>query len=116
MGLKGTRTQRLLDSFAAVQLQDEHYNYGDQTPCLRDYGIAGITASRLVAWGKERDLVCTFENGRGVSTNAYSWQTGFLKAAVEKHLELFGEEGKADLTPALLELVAPAARERVRNA
>lgn len=102
-----TKTQRLLASFAAVEILPEHRNYGDQTRWLRDYGVAPSVASALIRWGDQHCLVCTFENARGVSSGAYSWKTEFLRAAVLKHLEMFGAAGRADLTPALLQLVEP---------
>ena len=100
---KTTKTQRLLQSFAAVELLPVHRNYGDETPALRDFGMAPSIATALIRWGEKHDLVCTFENAAGRSSNAYSWKPEFLVAAVKKHLEIFGEDGKADLPPALLE-------------
>lgn len=97
-----TKTQRLLKSFAAVELRDEHRNYGDETPALRDFGVAPSVASALIRWGEKHDLVSTFESDLGCSNNSYSWQPSFLAAAVEKHLELFGEAGKADLPEPLI--------------
>lgn len=94
---KSTKTQRLLQSFAAVDLLPEHRNYGDETPALRDFGVAPSVATALIRWGEQHDLVCTFENAAGRSNNAYSWKPEFLVAAVKKHIELFGEAGKADL-------------------
>lgn len=102
---KTTKTQRLLQSFSAVELRDEHRNYGDETPALRDFGIAPSIATALIRWGEQHDLVCTFENAAGRSNNAYSWKPEFLVAAVNKHLELFGEAGKADLPEKLLAYV-----------
>lgn len=103
---KMSKTQRLLQSFSAVELRPEHRNYGDETPALRDFGIAPSIATALIRWGEPHDLVCTFENAAGRSNNAYSWKPEFLVAAVNKHLELFGDDGKADLPDALLEYVA----------
>jgi hypothetical protein len=100
------KTERLLKSFKSVELLPEHRNYGDETPCLRDYGIAGKTATTLIRWGETECLVCTFESARGVSNNTYSWKPQFIKAAVNKHIELFGDVGKSDLTPKLLNLVS----------
>ena len=102
-GIKAlTKTQRLLKSFAAVELCDEHLNYGDETPALRDFGVAPSVAAALIRWGEKHDLVSTFESDLGCSNNTYSWQPSFLAAAVEKHLELFGEAGKADLPEPLI--------------
>lgn len=101
--IKTTKTQRLLQSFAAVELLPEHRNYGDETPALRDFGVAPSIATALIRWGEKHHLVCTFENAAGRSSNAYSWQPEFLVAAVSKHLEIFGEAGKDDLPPALLD-------------
>lgn len=98
-----TKTQRLLQSFGAVTLLPEHRNYGDETPALRDFGIAPSIATALIRWGEQHDLVCTFENSAGKSNNAYSWKPEFLAAAVKKHLEIFGAEGKADLPEKLLQ-------------
>lgn len=101
--LPGTKTQRLLQSFAAVPLRDEHRNYGDETPTLRDFGVAPSVATALIRWGEQHCLVCRFETSTGRSNNAYSWKPEFLIDAVNMHLELFGEEGKADLPQALLD-------------
>jgi hypothetical protein len=101
-----TKTQRLLQSFGAVELRAEHRNYGDETPALRDFGIAPSIATALIRWGEHHDLVCTFENRNGHSNNAYSWKPQFLKAAVEKHLEIFGDAGRADIPQPLLDYVA----------
>jgi hypothetical protein len=84
----------------------EHRNYGDQTPALRDLGMAPTIATALIRWGENECLVCTFENGRGVGPNAYSWKPAFLSAAFKKHIELFGEVGRADLTPSMLATVS----------
>lgn len=92
-----TKTQRLLHSFRSVTLQPEHRNYGDQTPALRDFGIAPSIATALIRWGETESLVCTFEDSRGRGPNAYSWKPEFLKAAVKKHLEIFGEMGRGDI-------------------
>lgn len=100
--LTTTKTQRLLQSFAAVKLLPEHCNYGDETPALRDFGIAPSIATALIRWGEQHSLVCTFENAQGRSNNAYSWQPAFLVAAVNQHLQLFGETGKLDLPEKLL--------------
>ena len=99
---KSTKTQRLLHSFSSVKLREEHINYGDQTPALRDFGVAPSIATALIRWGEQHDLVCTFENGSGRSTNSYSWKPEFLVDAVNKHIEIFGEDGKSDLPLALL--------------
>lgn len=99
---KLTKTQRLLKSFQSVELLDVHRNYGDETPALRDFGVAPSVATALIRWGEEHDLVCTFENAAGHSNNAYSWKPEFLAAAVRKHIELFGDEGKADIPEKLL--------------
>lgn len=101
-----TKTQRLLHSFSSVALRKEHRNYGDETPALRDFGFAPSIASALIRWGEKHDLVCTFENSKGRSSNAYSWQPAFLIDAVAKHLELYGDAGKADLPEQLLAYVA----------
>ena len=98
-----TKTARLLHSFQSVELQPEHCNYNDETPALRDFGVAPSIATALIRWGERHDLVCRFENAAGISNNAYSWQPAFLVAAVEKHLELFGDAGRADIPQALLE-------------
>ena len=100
-----TKTQRLLQSFSSVTLLDEHRNYGDETPALRDFGIAPSIATALIRWGEQHGLVCRFENAAGRTNNAYSWKPDFLIAAVDKHIELFGEDGKADLTDSLLAFV-----------
>ncbi len=97
-----TKTQRYLQSFQSVELLDEHRNYGDETPALRDFGVAPSIAAALIRWGEQHCLVCTFENANGRSNNAYSWKPEFLVAAVRKHLELFGEQGRADLPERLL--------------
>lgn len=102
MAFKSTKTQRLLQSFAAVELLPEHRNYGDETPALRDFGVAPSVATALIRWGEPHDLVCTFETASGRSNNTYSWKPEFLVAAVKKHIELFGEAGKADLPERLL--------------
>lgn len=102
---KSSKTQRLLQSFAAVELLPIHRNYGDQGPALRHFGIAPVVATALIRWGEQHELVCTFENAEGRSTNTYSWQPEFLVAAVNKHIELFGDEGKSDLTQDLLDYV-----------
>lgn len=86
-----TKTARLLHSFQSVELRDEHRNYGDEGPYLRDFGFSPVLAARLIAWGETETLVCTFENGRGVSDGCHSWKEAFLLAACDKHLELFGE-------------------------
>lgn len=99
---KPTKTQRLLESFRAVELLDVHRNYGDETPALRDFGVAPSIATALIRWGEKHDLVCTFENDAGRSNNAYSWKPEFLVAAVKKHIELFGDEGKSDIPEKLL--------------
>lgn len=92
-----TKTQRLLNSFSSVVLKPEHINHGDETPALRDYGMAPSIATALIRWGEKHQLVCTFENAAGRSNNRHSWKVEFLTAAVKKHLEIYGEEGKEDL-------------------
>lgn len=118
-----TKTQRLLQSFAAVEILPEHRNYGDETPALRNFGVAPSIATALIRWGERHELVCTFGNASGHSNNTYSWKPKFLAAAVEKHLELFGEQGAQDLPQALLNYAQQvqgrqakpsAARERAR--
>lgn len=97
-----TKTARFLASFKAVEIRDEHRNFGDMTPCLRDCGIAPAIATRLIHWaehdmGKEA-LVCTFEYGTGGRVvKAWHWKPAFLQAAFKKHTEMFGE---ADLPEA----------------
>ena len=100
-----TKTARLLHSFQSVDLLPEHRNYGDETWALRDLGMAPSIATALIRWGEQHDLVCRFENSRGVSNNAYSWQPVFLVAAGRKHIELYGP---ADLPAGLLRLVSEA--------
>lgn len=99
---KLTKTQRLLKSFQSVDLLDVHRNYGDETPALRDFGVAPSIATALIRWGEKHNLVCTFGSAGGRSNNAYSWKPEFLVAALEKHIELFGDEGKADIPEKLL--------------
>ena len=89
------KTARLLHSFQSVALRPDHRNHGDQGPYLRDFGIAPSVASKLIRWGEQNELVCTFENANGVSGGAYHWRAKFLVDAVAKHLELFGPD---DLT------------------
>lgn len=101
-----TKTQRLLQSFAAVELLPEHRNYGEETPPLRDFGVAPSIATALIRWGEQHHLVCTFCNAAGRSNGAYSWKPEFLVAAIEKHIELFGEAGKSDLPDKLHDYVA----------
>lgn len=103
-----TKTQRLLQSFAAVELLPEHFNYGDETPALRDFGMAPSIATALIRWGEPLGLVCRFETATGRSNNAYSWKPEFLVAAVNKHIELFGELGRKDLPEKLLAFAAKA--------
>jgi hypothetical protein len=103
---KPTKTQRFLKSFQSVELLDVHRNYGDETPALRDFGVAPSIATALIRWGEKHDLVCTFENASGRSNNAYSWKPEFLAAAVKKHIELFGDGGKLDIPDKLLAFAA----------
>ena len=100
-----TKTARLLKSFQSVVLQDEHRNYGDETPALRDFGIAPSIATALIRWGETESLVCRFENEHGKTNNAYSWKPEFLRDAVYAHLKMFGEEGRSDIPEALHEYV-----------
>ena len=100
-----TKTARLLKSFQSVILRDEHRNYGDQTPALRDFGFAPIIATALIRWGETESLVCRFENKNGTTKNAYSWKTEFLRDAVYAHGVMFGEEGRTDIPEALHEYV-----------
>lgn len=122
MKLEGTKTQRLLKSFSSVALLPEHRNYGDEGPALRDFGTAPSIATALIRWGEKENLVCWFESGSGRTNNTHSWQPEFLVAAVKKHLEMFGEQGKADLPPALLAYAeaggkgAPAPTKTLRGA
>lgn len=103
-----TKTQRLLQSFAAVELRRDYLNYGDETGLvLRQFGMAPSVATALIRWGEKNELVCTFENGAGKGPNCHHWQPAFLSAAVAKHLALFGEAGRADILPALMELCRP---------
>lgn len=97
------KTERFLKSFKSVVLESKHRNYGDQTPALRDLGMGPSIATALIRWGESEDLVCTFVNARGVGPNAYSWQPAFLSDAFKKHIEMFGDVGKSDLTEAMLE-------------
>ena len=92
----------MLKSFQTVELQAVHRNYGDETPALRDFGVAPSIATALIRWGEQHDLVCTFEDAAGRSNNVYSWKPAFLAAAVRKHIELFGDDGKADIPEKLL--------------
>lgn len=100
-----TKTARLLKSFQSVDLKPEHRNYGDQYPTLRDYGIAGSVANALIRWGETEQLVCQFENSRGVGPNSYHWQPSFIKAAVQKHIELFGDNGLSDLPEKIMSAI-----------
>ena len=100
-----TKTQRLLHSFSSVVLRKEHANYGDETPALRDFGVAPSIATALIRWGEQHSLVCTFENSKGKSRNIYSWKPEFLVDAVNKHIEIYGEKGKLDLPEKLLDYV-----------
>lgn len=99
---KTTRTARLLRSFADVEILPMHRNYDDQGPWLRDFGIPAVIAAKLIRFGEQNELVCTFENARGVSDRRHCWQSSFLRAAVKKHLEIFGDAGRSDLTEDLL--------------
>lgn len=99
------KTERFLLSFRSVELKDEHRNYGNQYPTLRDYGLSGQIATKLIRWGETEDLVCTFTDSRGIGPNAYSWMPSFIRAAALKHIELFGEFGKEELPPAMLKLL-----------
>lgn len=94
---KSTKTARLLKSFQSVELTPEHINYGDEGPCLREYGIAGSTATALIRWGETETLVCYFENARGVTPNIHHWTYSFLKAAFQKHVDIFGQKGLLDI-------------------
>lgn len=96
------KTERFLKSFASVELKPEHLNHGDEGPHLREFGVPASIATRLIRWGEEHQLVCYFENFSGRSNNTYCWQPSFLRAAVAKHIELFGEQGLLDLPAALL--------------
>ena len=98
-----TKTKRLLHSFKLVELLPEHLNHGDETPALRDFGVAPSIATALIRWGETEGLVCRFENKNGRSNNAYSWKPEFLKAAVASHLKLFGDEARADLPQPLID-------------
>jgi len=100
-----TKTQRFLHSFKAVQLKPEHRNNGDETFALRDYGMAPSIATALIRWGETESLVCTFENSSGRSNNTYSWKPEFIRDAVHKHIEIFGEQGLGDLPPGMLQYV-----------
>lgn len=97
-----SKTQRLLQSFASVELQPEHYNYGDEGPWLRDFGVAPSIAAALIRWGEQHTLVCTFEDAQGRSNGCHSWKPAFLAEAVRKHLELFGESAREDISDELL--------------
>lgn len=101
-------TRRLLDSFAAVELQPQHLNNGDETPALRDFGFAPVVASALIRWGEQHQLVATFENAQGRSNGAFSWQPRFLRAACEMHLLRHGLEGEADLPERFLMVHRPS--------
>lgn len=101
-----TKTERFLQSFSAVELLPEHRNYGDEDPALRDFGIAPSIATALIRWGEQHSLVCRFETKTGRTNNAYSWKSEFLIAAVKKHLEIFGETGRADIPEKLHAFVA----------
>lgn len=105
-GVSRGKAERLLKSFQSVELLPEYRNHGNQYPTLRDYGIAGSVATALIRWGETEELVCTFENARGLGSNAYCWMPEFIKAAAKKHIELFGEVGRKDLPPAMLALCA----------
>lgn len=99
------KTERFLHSFQSVELLPEHRNWGNQYPTLRDYGISGQIATKLIRWGETEELVCTFTDSKGVGPNAYSWMPAFIKAAAKKHVELFGELGKSELPQAMLEML-----------
>jgi len=90
-----TKTKRLLLSFQSIELRFEHYNPGNQGPYLRDFGFAPSVASALIRWGEQHNLVCWFENERGVSSGTHCWEPAFLMDACDAHLERFGP---ADLT------------------
>lgn len=102
-----TKTARFLTSFQAVERLPEHCNYGDETPALRDLGMAPSIATALIRWGEQHCLVCTFESAAGCSNNAYSWKPEFLRAAALKHIELFGAQGLNDLPPEFLRRFGP---------
>lgn len=107
VGLRSmTKTQRLLHSFKRVELLPEHLNHGDETPALRDFGLAPSIATALIRWGETESLVCRFENKNGRSNNAYSWKPEFLKAAVASHFKVFGDDGRSDIPQALLDFVS----------
>lgn len=107
-----TRTDRLLHSFASTTPRPEHINHGDEGPYLRDLGLPSAIASKLVAWGEARCMVCTFEDGNGNSRNQHCWRPEFLAEACEKHLELFGS---ADLPEEFIQW-AKEYLERTRSA
>lgn len=93
-----TKTARLMHSFQSVTLTRAHRNYGDETPALRDYGLAPGIASALIRWGETEDLVCTFTDSRGVGRNAYSWQPRFIRDAVCQELDAGGNIGKKSIS------------------
>lgn len=111
---KLNKTGRLLKSFSSVNLLDEHKNYGDELPSLREFGFAPSIATALIRWGENHSLVSTFEDGRGRTTGAYSWQPKFLKAAIEKHLEIFGQAGRADFPEQFENRINDIIRRQVR--
>lgn len=85
-----TKAARLRHSFMSLELRDEHFQRGDEGPYLRDMGFSAAVAAQLVAWGEQNELVCTFENSRGVSDGRHCWMPEFLADACLKHIELFG--------------------------
>lgn len=96
------KTERLLKSFASVEIKPEHLNHGDEGPYLRDFGVPASIAGSLIRWGERHQLVCCFESSSGRSNQTYAWQPSFLRAAVAKHIEIFGVQGLLDLPAALL--------------
>lgn len=95
------KTERFLASFKAVAILPEHRNHGNETPCLRDCGIAPSIASKLIAWAENEvgheSLVCTLETQSGRHLKTWHWMESYLQAAFKMHTEMFGD---ADLPEA----------------
>lgn len=95
--MRAPKTDRFLASFQSVDIRPEHRNHGDETPCLRDCGIAPAIASKLIDWAENvvgaQSLVCTFNyRNSGKSIKTWHWMPAFLQAAFLKHTEMFGDD------------------------
>lgn len=98
---------RFLASFAAVPWREEYRPTGERAATLKEWGFNAAISKPLDQWGYENGLAIRLnpEDGQA-GASFYSWNPDFLKAAVAKHVAMFGAEGRSDVPERLMAFAA----------